>query len=139
GGSTAVSASSFTRYYTSYSTGSSSSVPSLMSVSASGMARQGDKITINSAAMAPSDDCGMRDMQWFLTTSPGSTTSPPATVVITGESGSGQLRIPADLSAGSYFLEGRLNSKSGRYALIRRQLSTDSNYSLYNPVSGTYT
>lgn len=136
GGSTT--ASGFSRYYTSFTPASTTTVPSIMSVSASSAARQGERLTVTAAAMASADDCGMREMQWFLTTSPGAMTSPAASVLISGESGSGQLRIPTELAPGTYTLEGRLTSKTGRYALIRRQSAADTSYSLYNSATGSY-
>ncbi|MCS6912660.1 MAG: hypothetical protein NZ890_05420 [Myxococcota bacterium] len=138
GGTATVDASRFTRPFTILSAKMSTAMPTLGSLSAPGLARQGDRIQVTAMASAANDDCGMREMQFWLTTSPGVRSSPLASVSIAGGSGSATLRIPPELPAGMYVLEGRLQSQLGRIAEVRRQNSHDASYSLYNPVSMSF-
>lgn len=102
---------------------------------------QGDKLSLSVTAAAAMDDCGLRDSQWWLSTqtSPGSAATVAVAVPFASgaQAATGTLRIPVDLSPGTYFLEGTVTSQTGRVVRVQRQYSTDTTYKL-NPI-GTST
>ncbi len=126
--STTVGGTNFSSNSVSFNPSSGGTAPTLVSVSAPATTRQGDTLTLTSTAMAAADDCGIDQVQWWLTTSPHSPASPAASVVIKADATSGPMKIPATLSASTYTLEGRILSKQGRTINVGRQSSSDTTY-----------
>jgi len=99
------------------------------------LARQGDRINVQ---VNLSDEvCGIRESQWWLTSSPGTRVTEPA--VIDGGSGTASVRVAPKLTAGNYYVEGQVTLRSGRVLAVRRNSATDPAYKLFEAVSSSGT
>ncbi len=136
GSTTSIAGAAVANYYTEYATTATSGAVTLLTVAPSTpQIRQGDRMSVSVSLQG--DECGLRQSQWWLATASGQVVGTPQTVM--GGSGSAYLVVPAELAPGTYYIEGRVDTKNGQSLDVKRQNAADTIYKLYDRKSGIYT
>ena len=136
GSTTSIAGTSVANYYTDYGTAAVSGAVTLLTVAPSTpQIRQGDRMSVSVSLQG--DECGLRQSSWWLATASGQVVGQPQ--IMPGGSGTASLVVPAELVPGTYFVEGRVDTKNGQSFDVKRQNAADTIYKLYDRKSGIYT
>ncbi len=136
GQTTSIAGTSVANYYTDYGTAATSGAVTLLTVAPSTpQVRQGERMTVSVALQG--DECGLKQSQWWLATASGQVIGTPQ--VVSAGSGSVGISVPPELAPGTYFVEGRVDTKNGQSFDVKRRNAADTIYQLYDRKSGIYT
>lgn len=100
-------------------------------------ARQGERITV-SVGLNDEAGCGIRESAWWLVpvASPG--TKAVDITTVDGGSGTASVRVGPRVAIGTYVVEGQVTLRNGRILNVRRSLSTDTTYKLYDAAGSVF-